>query len=76
MKAFAAKSPDRWAQGVAILTRAAGFMERTEVTGAAGLLGFVRRLERLSDSELTAEVERLSAARSVTTTSRNGAPRT
>jgi hypothetical protein len=43
MKAFAAKSPDRWAQGVAILTRAAGFMERTEVTGAAGLLGFVRR---------------------------------
>jgi hypothetical protein len=72
IRAFAAKSPDRWSQGVAILTRAAGFTEKTEVVGDANLTAFVRRLQGLSDSDLERELARLRAA--PPTTLRNGAP--
>lgn len=51
-RTLAIKYPDKWAQALAILTRAAGYTERTEVTHNVGLIGFARQVEAMADSDL------------------------
>ena len=61
VRAFATKSPDRWAQGVAILVKASGFSDRQEIQ-VEGLGGLVRELLGLSDAELFAKYGGIGAA--------------
>jgi len=60
LKKFSAKSPDRWSQGVAILGRLCGYSDRLEVENDVTIS---RRLESLSDMEVRAELDRLTAER-------------
>lgn len=57
--AQAAKYPDRWAQGAAILGRLAGFTERTEVEHS----GEVHHVHHLSDAELDARIAAMDRAK-------------
>jgi len=60
LKRFSAKSPDRYAQGLAILGRLCGYSDRLEVEND---VTFTRRIEGLSDMEIRAELDRLTAER-------------
>jgi len=60
LKKFSAKSPDRWSQGVAILGRLCGYSDRLEVESD---INITRRIEGLSDMEVRAELDRLTAGR-------------
>jgi len=51
------KHPDRWAQGLAIVGRLAGYSERVEVEGSLD----VHHLHQLSDLELEARLQELDA---------------
>jgi hypothetical protein len=51
----AEKFPDRWAQGLAIAGRLAGYTEKLEIEGTVD----VHHLHRLSDMELEAELHAL-----------------
>jgi hypothetical protein len=53
----AEKFPDRWAQGLAIAGRLAGYTEKLEIEGTVD----VHHLHRLSDMELEAELAALDA---------------
>lgn len=52
----ATKSPDRWAQAVAIIAKLSGYHERLEVEGVA-------RVTQLSDAEIEAKLAELIDAR-------------
>src|SRR4029453_9041815 len=52
LAAQAEKYPDRWAQGLAIVGRLAGFSEKLEIEGSVD----IPHLHRLSDLELEAEI--------------------
>ena len=54
LQAFADKSPDRWAQGVAILARNAGYTERVEVETSEWV-----KISQMSDAELNGYLEEL-----------------
>lgn len=53
----AEKHPDRWAQSTAIVARLGGFNEKLEVEGSLSM-----RIEGLSDAQLQAELDTMSAA--------------
>ena len=53
LKAFAEKSPDRWAQAVAIFARLGGFHDKLEIEGALKLT------KDMSDSEVLIAIEEL-----------------
>src|SRR4030095_5022964 len=57
LAAQAEKYPDRWAQGLAIVGRLAGFSEKLEIEGSVD----IHHLHLLSDMELEAELLRLQA---------------
>jgi hypothetical protein len=57
LAAQAEKFPDRWAQGLAIAGRLAGYTEKLEIEGSVD----VHHLHRLSDMELEAEIAALEA---------------
>lgn len=57
LAAQAEKFPDRWAQGLAIAGRLAGYTEKLEIEGTID----VHHLHRLSDMELEAELAALDA---------------
>lgn len=52
VRAFAKKAPDRWAQGIAILSRQSGYTEKVEVDASSTLLGFAQAIAAMSDAEL------------------------
>jgi hypothetical protein len=54
IKAFAAKTPDRWAQAVAIVSRPAGVTEKHELTFNNPTLALAYALLEMSDSEVEA----------------------
>jgi hypothetical protein len=55
LAAQANRNPDRWAQGLAIAGRLAGYTEKLEIEGTVD----VHHLHRLSDMELDAELQAL-----------------
>jgi len=57
LTAQANRNPDRWAQGLAIAGRLAGYTEKLEIEGSVD----VHHLHRLSDMELEHELIRLQA---------------
>ena len=57
LAAQANRNPDRWAQGLAIAGRLAGYTEKLEIEGTVD----VHHLHRLSDMELEAELAALDA---------------
>lgn len=54
LAAWALKSPDRWAQAVAIFGRLSGYHERAEL-----IVDDLRKLRTMSDAELLAAAEQL-----------------
>jgi len=60
LKKFAAKSPDRWSQGLAILGRLSGYSDKLEVDTD---ITVTRRIDSMSDMEMRAELDRLVAER-------------
>src|SRR4029453_13497807 len=59
---YAAKAPDRWAQGVAVAGRLAGYTERSEMD----VSGTIHHVHHLSDAELDARILALEAEGSPT----------
>ncbi len=54
LRAFAQKSPDRWAQAIAIAGRLAGYTEKTETDVSVEIN--IASIKAMSDSQLIAEL--------------------